>query len=99
MSTYCIKPFMDINRHLGPSLIVLLLNNFHIGFQASSVDCNLFILHHGTFVVYLLLYVDDIIITGNSLPFINHLVSRLSAAFFFFFERSWSSYLLSWASN
>ena len=54
---------------------------YHIGFQASSVDSNLFILHQGSFVVYLLLYVDDIIITGNSVPFIDHLVSRLAAVF------------------
>ena len=54
---------------------------FLIGFQASSVDCNLFTLHHNTFVVYLLLYVDDIIITGNSPSFIAHIVSRLGAAF------------------
>ena len=32
-------------------------------------------------MVYLLLYVDDIIITGNSLPFIDHLVSRLAKVF------------------
>ena len=55
---------------------------FHLGFQASSVDCNLFILHQGSFVVYLLLYVDDIMITGNSVPFIEHLVSRLDAVFY-----------------
>ena len=54
---------------------------FHIGFHASSADSNLFILHHGSFVVYLLLYVDDIIITGNSPSFIDHLISRLSGAF------------------
>ena len=54
---------------------------FHIGFQASFADCNLFILHHGSFVVYLLLYVDDIIITGNRLSFVDHLVSRLATIF------------------
>ena len=32
-------------------------------------------------MVYLLLYVDDIIVTGNSLPFIDHLVSRLATIF------------------
>jgi len=53
---------------------------FHIGFHASSADSNLFILHHGSFVVYLLLYVDDIIITRNSPPFIDHFISRLSVA-------------------
>ena len=55
---------------------------FHMGFQASSAYCNLFILHHGSFVVYLLLYVDDIIITSNILPFIDHLVSRLAVIFY-----------------
>lgn len=54
---------------------------FHIGFQASFADCNLFILHHVFFMVYLLLYVDDIIIAGNSLPFIDHLVFKLNATF------------------
>ena len=54
---------------------------FHIGFHASSADSNLFTLHHDTFVVYLLLYVDNIIVTGNSLPFIDHLVSRLVTVF------------------
>ena len=55
---------------------------FHMGFQASSAYCNLFILHHGSFVVYLLLYVDDIIITSNILPFIDLLVSRLAVIFY-----------------
>ena len=54
---------------------------FHIGFHSSSADSNLFILHHDSFVVYLLLYVDDIIITGNSPSFIDHLVSRLAKVF------------------
>ena len=54
---------------------------FHIAFQASSADFSLFALHHNTFVVYLLLYVYDIIITGNSPPFIDQLISSLSAAF------------------
>lgn len=54
---------------------------FHIGFQASSADCNLFTLHHDFFVVYLLLYIDDIIITGNGTSFIAHIVSRLGVAF------------------
>ena len=54
---------------------------FHIGFQASSADYNLFTVHHNTFVVYLLLYVDDIIIIGNAPSFIAHIISKLGAAF------------------
>ena len=53
----------------------------HIGFKASDADSNLFTLHHDFFVVYLLLYVDDIIITGNSTSFIAYIVSRLGVAF------------------
>ena len=50
---------------------------FHLDFHSSFLDSNLFILHHDSFVVYLLLYVDDIIVTRNSPFFIDHLVSRL----------------------
>ena len=53
---------------------------FHLGFHSSSADSNLFILHHDSFVVYLLLYVDDIIVTRNS-PFIDHLVLKLAKVF------------------
>lgn len=44
---------------------------FHLGFIASSADNNFFILHHGSCVVYLLLYMDDIIVTGNDPSFID----------------------------
>ena len=51
---------------------------FHLGFISSSADSNLFILHHGSCVVYLLLYVDDIIVTRNDPSFIDQLITRLS---------------------
>lgn len=35
-----------------------------LGFRPSKSDSSLIILHHGT-TIYLLLYVDDIIITGD----------------------------------
>ena len=54
---------------------------FHLDFHSSFLDSNLFILHHDSFVVYLLLYVDDIIVTRNSPSFIDHLVSRLAKVF------------------
>ena len=37
----------------------------HMGFQASLADSSLFILRHGKLVVYLLVYVDDIVLSGN----------------------------------
>lgn len=36
------------------------------GFQCSFPDPSLFIYHHGSDIIYLLLYVDDMILTGNN---------------------------------
>lgn len=43
------------------------LSNFlvHQGFQCSQADTSLFVFHHGSCLLYLLVYVDDIILTGN----------------------------------
>ena len=46
-----------------------------MGFQGSLVDSSLFILHHGKLVVYLLVYVDDIVLTGNNPKFLDSLIS------------------------
>ena len=53
----------------------------HMGFQASLTDSFLFILQQGKLVVYLLVYVDDIVMTGNSLQFLSSLITQLSATF------------------
>ena len=53
----------------------------HMRFQGSLVDSSLFIIHHGKLVVYLLVYVDDIVLTGNNPKFLDYLISRLSEAF------------------
>ena len=52
-----------------------------MGFQPSLADSSLFILHHGKLVVYLLVYVDDIVITGNNPRFLDSLIAQLSATF------------------
>ena len=53
----------------------------HLGFVASVADSSLFIFHSHQTNIYLLLYVDDIIITGNSTSQVDHLVTTLSSAF------------------
>ena len=53
----------------------------HIGFYASAADGNLFILRHHSFIVYPLLYVDDIIITGNSPTFVSNIIKLLGNDF------------------
>jgi hypothetical protein len=52
-----------------------------LGFTASLADASLFVLHHGSTTVYLLLYVDDIIIKDNNSTAISDIISQLSAAF------------------
>ena len=52
-----------------------------MGFQSSHADSSLFILCHGKLLVYLLVYVDDIVLTGNSPDFLASLVKQLSQTF------------------
>jgi hypothetical protein len=52
-----------------------------LGFIASVANASLFILRRGSLTVYLLLYVDDIIITGNDSSTITTIISQLSTAF------------------
>jgi hypothetical protein len=44
-------------------------------------DASLFIYHHGTEVAYLLLYVDDIVLTASSQSFLQQIISALRREF------------------
>ena len=50
-----------------------------LGFQGSKTDTSLYFTHKGP--IYLLIYVDDILILGPSLPQIRHLITSLSTHF------------------
>ena len=52
-----------------------------IGFRASKVDTSLFILNRSHDTCYLLVYVDDILITGNNSVLIHRLINLLSTKF------------------
>uniref|UniRef100_A0A2N9HKM9 Integrase catalytic domain-containing protein n=1 Tax=Fagus sylvatica TaxID=28930 RepID=A0A2N9HKM9_FAGSY len=52
-----------------------------VGFTASQADPSLFIYRHGSTVLYLLLYVDDIIITGNHSTAVTELITNLASVF------------------
>jgi hypothetical protein len=52
-----------------------------IGFIASQADPSLFLYKHGSTVLFLLLYVNDIIITGNAPTAITELIANLASAF------------------
>jgi hypothetical protein len=52
-----------------------------LGFHASLVDTSLFIFISGTIQIYMLVYVDDIILTGTHTSVINFLIYRMQREF------------------
>jgi hypothetical protein len=52
-----------------------------IGSTASTSDPSLFVFRNGSTLLYLLLYVNDIILTGNSTAAITSLITQLAATF------------------
>ena len=53
----------------------------HLGFVASTADTSLFIFHRPDITVYLLVYVDDIIVLSSSPPAVDRLVENLRKEF------------------
>jgi hypothetical protein len=52
-----------------------------IGFRCSKSDTSLFVLHQGSSQAYLLLYVDDIILTASSTVLLNTIIAKLRTEF------------------
>ena len=52
-----------------------------LGFIASTPDSSLFIYTHHQVVAYLLLYVDDIVLTSNTPSYLDQLIAQLSTVF------------------
>lgn len=52
-----------------------------VGFIASLGDTSLFILRSGRHIVYILIYVDDIVVTGNSPPLVDRFITTLASRF------------------
>jgi hypothetical protein len=59
------------------------LNDFllSVGFRASKVDTSLFIFSVGADICYLLVYVDDILLTGSNSLLLQRLIQLLSSEF------------------
>lgn len=52
-----------------------------IGFQSSHSYPSLFVKHDGRNIVVLLLYVDDIILTGSNDEMVQHVINDMSSVF------------------
>ncbi|WVZ94605.1 hypothetical protein U9M48_040475 [Paspalum notatum var. saurae] len=53
----------------------------HLGFLATGSDASLFVYHDNGAMAYLLVYVDDIILTASSAPLLKRIVDKLSSEF------------------
>lgn len=51
------------------------------GFKHSHADTSLFILHNSSHVIYMLVYVDDLIVTGSNPEFVQRFVDSLAQRF------------------
>ncbi|GKA40603.1 ribonuclease H-like domain-containing protein [Tanacetum coccineum] len=79
------KPLERMNCHVTttsplPPLIVHALCDSHWKeaiFQHSETDSTLFVFHRGSDIAYLLLYVDDIILTASSSAFLQRIIASL----------------------
>ncbi|RVX10738.1 Retrovirus-related Pol polyprotein from transposon RE2 [Vitis vinifera] len=54
---------------------------FQLGFKNSKADSSLFIYTHGPIICYFLVYVDDLVITGNDIQFVDHIIQKLGENF------------------
>jgi hypothetical protein len=52
-----------------------------LGFVEAKANTSLFIFHHGTEIVYLLLYVDDIIFTASNMVLLQRVIAALQKDF------------------
>lgn len=52
-----------------------------LGFSSSKVDTSLFMFAHHGVTIYMLVYVDDIVIAGSSPQAVDRLVTSLSQVF------------------
>ena len=59
------------------------LNSFllQLGFQCSRTNASLFYFHFASDIIILLIYVDDILITGSNPPQVHHIISQLRSYF------------------
>jgi len=68
---------------LAPRAWYTRLNDFllSLGLHTSKVDTSLFILFIGADIFYLLVYIDDILLTGSNYTMLHYLIQLLSSEF------------------
>jgi len=72
---------MDSRKHLDPSTKKKLLYFEDIGFDKCFSNSDIYVLNQGKYLVLILLYVDDLLITRNNIDIIQECISKLKATF------------------
>ena len=72
---------MASNRLLVPGFSTSALFLIQLGFYCSRADTSLFVFHKQSDIIYLLLYVDDIIITGNNSSLLDSFTHKINTKF------------------
>lgn len=82
MCVLCISPWYDLKQAPREWFERFTYHLLTLGFVASSTDCSLFVRSVGFSLTYLLLYVDDIIVTGPDSSYISALKDELNIEFY-----------------
>uniref|UniRef100_A0A2N9H1V0 Integrase catalytic domain-containing protein n=1 Tax=Fagus sylvatica TaxID=28930 RepID=A0A2N9H1V0_FAGSY len=80
MSAGCTNPSMVSNKAPRAWFERFTGQLLQFGFTASAADSSLFIYRSKTIIAYLLLYVDDIVLTSNTPTFLDTLIHHLSSS-------------------
>ena len=85
--------FMVLNKHKEHGFKDLGIFLTRIGFVSSQSDSSLFIYNHQGSQCFLLVYVDDVLLTGNSPNIIQNIIYQLSQEFKL---RDLGKFIISW---
>lgn len=70
-----------LNRPQEPLYYTLKMAIIALGFQNSQADPSLFIYNTHSVQCYLFVYMDDLVITGNDMAFVSHIIYKLGTSF------------------
>ncbi|GJW04297.1 retrotransposon protein, putative, ty1-copia subclass [Tanacetum coccineum] len=74
-------PFMDLSKHLGNGINDLMMKLKKSDFSQNRDEPCVYMKAIGSYVTFLILYVDDILIMGNNIPMLQDVKSYLGRCF------------------
>ena len=93
MSANSRGPSTGSNSRRVPGMLGCVSVSPSLAFVPSKADASLFTFSHGAIQIYMLVYVDDIVIAGSTPNVVDRLVQSLSASFPIKDWAGWSTFL------